>query len=86
MAYVYILRSLVQDRFYIGSTNNLEQRFQEHSQGKVISTKAYLPWELVFKQECISYREARYLENRLKRFKRKDFIDKIVKEGRINSI
>ena len=74
------------NRYYIGSTTNLERRFQEHCCGKVTSTRSYLPVQLVFKHECVTYKEARALEKRLKQFKRKDFIEKIVREGKITSI
>jgi hypothetical protein len=33
MYYVYILRSLVNDRYYIGSTKDLERRLKKHNVG-----------------------------------------------------
>jgi predicted GIY-YIG superfamily endonuclease len=42
--FVYILKSLKKDFKYIGSTNNLTRRIQEHNNGLVQSTKAYRPF------------------------------------------
>ena len=83
MAFVYILKSFTSGRYYIGSTINLKRRLEEHEKGKVVYTKPQLPVILVFKQECLTYKEARFLENRLKKFKRKDFLEKIIRDGNI---
>ena len=45
---MYILRSLKDGLFYIGSTNDLKRRFAEHQRGANISTSKRLPLELVF--------------------------------------
>jgi len=82
--YVYILRSLKDKNFYIGSTVDLERRYLQHSQGKVTSTKRRRPLELLFFQEFESISKARKIENRLKKLKRKDIVAKIVKEGKIS--
>ena len=46
MWYVYILRSLVDDKLYVGSTNNIERRLTEHNSGMVDSTKSRMPLSL----------------------------------------
>ena len=85
MAYVYILKSDSKQRYYIGCTGSLLRRLNEHRHGKVSSTKSLLPVKLVFQQHCLTFSEARTLESRLKRFKRKDFLEKIIKEGKVKS-
>ena len=45
--YVYILRSnLKADTFYTGFTENLENRLNEHNQGKCPHTSKYKPWSI----------------------------------------
>lgn len=83
MAHLYILQSKTRNRYYIGSTNDLLSRIKKHNEGAVKTTKGFLPVNLVFAQECETFAQARGLENRLKRYKRKDFIDKIVKDQKI---
>lgn len=41
--YVYILKSLLRDFIYIGSTENLKRRLKQHNNGEVQSTKAFRP-------------------------------------------
>lgn len=48
MFYTYILRSLKDNKFYIGYTHDLKKRFGEHCNGEVFSTKGRLPLKLIF--------------------------------------
>ena len=48
MYFVYILKSLIVLRYYIGSSENVARRLSDHNSGKVKSTKAYKPWEIVY--------------------------------------
>ena len=86
MAYVYIIHSANNGRYYIGSTTDIERRFKQHQQGKHHSSKRFPNPQLVFKQQCDSIEIARRVERRLKSFKRKDYIEKIVKDGVIRNI
>ena len=83
MAFVYILKSLVDGRFYIGSTINLQQRLIHHFSGATPTTKRFGKIELVLSQEYKTLKEARRVESRLKKLKRKDYIEKIVSDGYI---
>jgi putative endonuclease len=46
--YTYILISEKNGRRYFGSTENLQKRLAEHNAGKVRSTKAYLPYSILY--------------------------------------
>ena len=82
--YVYILKSKRDNRYYVGSTNDVKRRLFQHRAGKVYSTRRMLPVKLIFTQEFDSLSEARRIEKRIKKFKNRQVIDKIVQEGRIN--
>lgn len=84
--FVYILRSLKSDRYYIGSTTNVMLRFKQHQSGNVKSTRNLRPLELAFYQSCKSINIAGLIEKKLKKFKRKDFIDKIIQDHEIKLI
>lgn len=43
MWYVYILRSEKDGNTYVGSTNDLQRRLKEHSNGECVSTSKRLP-------------------------------------------
>ncbi len=61
--YVYILKSVSHDRIYIGSTQNFENRLKLHNSGRVKSTKAYKPWQLLelhryeSRSEAVKYKQ-----------------------------
>ena len=78
MNHVYILQSEKNGRFYVGSTTDLNERIKKHSGGSVLSTKAYRPWKIVFRQEFESYSDARKAEIRVKKYKRRDYIIKLI--------
>ena len=69
MFYVYILRSTSSGRYYIGHTSNLNQRINDHNRGKVRSTKAYLPWEVILYEEYLTKSEAYKREIQIKSYK-----------------
>jgi putative endonuclease len=79
---VYILKD-INGRFYIGSTTNLVRRMKQHSAGHTPTTKRMSGAVIVFSQEYGDLQTARKIELRLKKFKRKDFIEKIIRDGRI---
>jgi len=83
MAYVYILESMKNGRYYVGSTKDVEKRFDTHRCGGVKATKNLLPLKIAFRQEYSDIDIARKIENKIKSFKRKDYIAKIIKDGRI---
>ena len=80
MAWVYILQSEVNNRFYIGSTDDLEQRLLEHNAGNSGYTKFSRPFMIVFSQEYKTLSEARKIEYKLKSFKSRKIIEKIILE------
>jgi putative endonuclease len=82
---VYILLC-ANGRYYIGSTNNLSRRLNEHNQGKVRSTKNLRPLNLAFFQEFATLIEARRTELKLKSFKNKLILKKIIQDKKILSV
>ena len=45
---MHILYSSKSNNFYYGYTTDLQNRFNLHNKGKVIATKPYKPWKLVW--------------------------------------
>jgi len=81
-AYVYILKD--QDhRFYIGSTRNVEKRIKEHTDGMSRYTKRLKHLKLVLMQEFESITIAKKVELKIKRLKRKDYVERMIKDGYI---
>jgi len=75
---VYIVYNQQNDKFYIGQTNDLHRRLEEHNTGKVNFTSKYRgSWELVFKEEFLKRTEAIQRENFLKKQKNKIFYKRL---------
>lgn len=66
MYYVYLIQSIKTEELYIGSTNNLRKRIQEHNQGLSFATKFKIPWRLIYYEAYFSEKDARLREKRLK--------------------
>lgn len=66
MFYVYLLKSQKDNNLYIGSTNNLKRRFEEHNKGFVQSTKSRLPLDMIYFEAYKSESDARKREQNLK--------------------
>ncbi len=49
--YVYILRSAVHDRWYVGFTSDVQARLVRHNNGSSKSIKPYAPWKVVYTEE-----------------------------------
>ena len=69
MYFVYILKSLKDNGFYIGQTSNFDLRLEWHNKGRVQSTRRRIPFVLIKKEEFSTRSEARKRENYLKRLK-----------------
>ncbi len=69
MFYVYILKSEKDGKRYIGSTNDLIRRINQHNGGQVTSTKNRRPFIMIHKEEFKEEKEARLRERFLKTHK-----------------
>ena len=66
MYYVYLLKSKKDDSIYIGYTNNLKRRLDEHNDGLSQFTKSRRPFELVYYEAYKAQTDAEVREKRLK--------------------
>lgn len=85
MNYVYILESLKNGRYYIGSTNNLERRIKEHNTGKSRYTKLTKPFKIIYSESYNTRMGARKRELYLKKLKSKKYIDWLISRRAISS-
>ena len=66
MYYVYLLQSEKTKQFYIGFTSELKKRIEKHNAGDVQSTKAFIPYKLVYLEGVRSKKDALIREKKLK--------------------
>jgi len=58
MFYTYVLMSEIDNKLYIGYSNDLKNRYKEHCQGLVESTKYRRPLKLVYYEACLEENKA----------------------------
>ena len=56
MFYVYVLKSLLDNKHYIGFSKDLRKRTKDHMEGRVPSTKSRRPLELIY-YEAFKYEQ-----------------------------
>jgi len=79
MFYTYILKSSKNRSYYVGSCGDIDERFNLHNTGQVESTKRYVPWKLMYKEEYKTLSEARKRETQIKSWHKRAAIDKLIK-------
>ncbi len=72
--YIYALRSDQDKELYVGYTEDLKSRFEQHCKGNVISTKKRRPLELVYAEACLNKHDAMHREKYLKTYLGKQFL------------
>ena len=77
---VYVLYSPKYDKIYIGMTTNLEMRVFAHNNLPKGWTRKFRPWDLTYKEEYLSKKEATARENALKSYQGREFIRRLIKE------
>ena len=76
---VYVLENLSGKR-YIGLTEDVTRRLEEHNDGKSRWTARHRPWDLLWTSRPLSLTEARKLENKMKRQKGGDGLKVLMEE------
>ncbi|GJQ63061.1 MAG: hypothetical protein SCALA702_21140 [Melioribacteraceae bacterium] len=75
---LYILQSLNHNKFYVGISSNPERRLEFHNTIEKGFTSRYRPWRIVFVKKCDSKSTALQLERKVKSWKSKKMIQKLI--------
>lgn len=78
--YVYVLKSVAREWFYVGVTSDLKTRFKEHNLGKSQSTKPYKLFDLIFYEAYRNLKDAKRRELYLKTTKGKTTLRSMLRE------
>ena len=79
--YTYILYSETADRFYVGSTGNLERRIEDHKRGKAKYTRQVNNWQLKYFEKYNTRSESYQREQYIKRRKSRDYIIGLIRSA-----
>jgi putative endonuclease len=77
-AIVYILFSEKLNKYYVGSTSDINRRIIEHNKGKAKYTKTGIPWIIVYTETFYEIVEARRREIYIKKQKSRKFIENLI--------
>ena len=72
---VYILFSKSTQKYYTGSTQDLQNRLLEHNSGETKSIRNGIPWEVIWQTQLPTRAEAMQLETKIKKRGAKRFIE-----------
>ena len=77
--FTYILKNKLTNKYYTGSTENLEKRLERHNAGYVKSTKSGAPnWKIVYYETFENRSEAQTREMAIKAKKSRKYIEYLV--------
>jgi putative endonuclease len=77
---VYILYSQQFKKLYVGQTHDVVKRLKEHNSRKVLSTKKFIPYEIIHIEEFNTGAEAMKREKFLKSLYSANFKKELLKE------
>ncbi|MBP6687236.1 MAG: GIY-YIG nuclease family protein [Lacibacter sp.] len=78
VSYCYILYSAKLNKYYVGSTSDMERRFNDHNRGKEKFTSTGMPWKLVYSEPFDELAMARRRELEIKKKKSRKYIEQLI--------
>ena len=75
---LYILKSISSEKYYTGVSENVDRRLLFHNTIEKGFTARYRPWMIVFKEEFDTKQEAREAEKKVKSWKSRKMIEKLI--------
>ncbi len=78
--YLYIIQSIKNNMFYVGSTIDIINRLKEHNNGEVKATRNKGPWIIKFTKQYKTIKEAKQVEYKFKKMKSRKILKKIIQE------
>lgn len=77
---VYIIQNSSTKRYYVGYTENLQERLQRHNSGRNTSTKNGGKWSIVYTEELTDKISAWKRERQIKKYKGGEAFKKLLKK------
>lgn len=81
MFITYIIKSISSGKYYIGCTDNLDRRLNEHNKGFSKYTRNKGPWMLKYSEEYDTLPKARKREKQIKSWKKRKSIERLFEQG-----
>jgi putative endonuclease len=78
MYYCYIIYSAAKNKFYVGSTSNLDDRVKKHNSNHKGFTGSHLDWEIKWAQAFDQKTNAMAREKQIKAWKSRKMIERLI--------
>ena len=78
MPHTYILFSEKLNKYYIGSTSDINRRIEDHNRGKEKFTRTGTPWQIVYSEQFEILADARRRELQIKKQKSRKYIERLI--------
>lgn len=78
MYYVYILKSITRNTYYVGCTSNLKKRLSQHNRDQTYGIRHKGPWTLLMYRTFTNRYEAYDYEKKVKSYKGGNAFKKIL--------
>jgi putative endonuclease len=78
---VYIIYSKKIDKFYIGFSANINDRFSKHNRSKKGFSSTGKPWILVYSENFMDKKSAMNREKQLKNWKNRERLIALIRKG-----
>jgi putative endonuclease len=82
---VYILYSEKLNKYYIGSTGDLEDRLKKHNRSRSGFTSLGKPWILLYNEAFDNKTDALIREKQIKNWKNRDRIELLIQKKQVGS-
>ena len=79
--YFYIIYSKSLDKFYIGHSNNLEERIKKHNSNHKGFTGKANDWQIIYSEKHPTKEQAYARERQVKNWKNRKRIEQLAKKG-----
>lgn len=79
--FVYVIQSEIDATYYVGMSQNVQERLHQHNAGKSKYTSGHRPWKLIYMEEAGTSLNARKREKYFKSAAGKKHLQKLLIEG-----
>ncbi len=76
---IYVIQSHVDGRLYVGMSQGVRKRLEDHKYGRVFATRGFRPWKLIYIEVVGSRQQARRREKFLKSGYGKEYLKSMIK-------
>ena len=77
--FAYVIYSQSHNKFYKGHCEDLKKRLTQHNNGKTKSTKAFVPWKIVYYESFETREQAINREKYFKTAAGRRFLKKVIR-------